>query len=335
MNRKLFTILALLCLTIGGAWAQTTYKVTVNDGNVDTNNWEVIPAEAKTTGVESGTTVTLKYNGKKKVKSVRAVGRGNTPDEPPSTGIINGKFSVSSTKQVYFAEGNLQATYNGSAWSWTFAKHQWEYIGNAAANTSISGNGTISGTGTVDLFGWVGEHSGFTNAAQYGISKSTKANQYGNTSSEALKSDWGTLIGTGWRTLAGVEWNYLLNTRTTTSGVRYAKATVNGVAGLILLPDDWSTSYYSLNTNNVITSSDWTNSLETHGAVFLPAAGYRNGSEVNEVGSQGAYWSATSNTDPGQAYSLFFENTPNANPSTTGYTRTRGHSVRLVLPVQQ
>ena len=50
-----------------------TYKVTLNDGNVDTNNWNITPATATTDGVAAGQTVTLKYNGKKKVKSVKAV----------------------------------------------------------------------------------------------------------------------------------------------------------------------------------------------------------------------------------------------------------------------
>ena len=57
-----------------------------------------------------------------------------------------------------------------------------------------------------------------------------------------MKSDWGNTIGSGWRTLTSAEWTYLFDSRTTTSGVRYAKATVNGVSGVILLPDDWSTS---------------------------------------------------------------------------------------------
>jgi len=34
--------------------------------------------------------------------------------------VQTGVFSVSSTKQVVFSQGNLQATYNGSAWSWAF-----------------------------------------------------------------------------------------------------------------------------------------------------------------------------------------------------------------------
>lgn len=268
---------------------------------------------------------------------------------PPAVpeGAINGQFSVSDTKKVYFSKGNLQATYNTS-WSWAFATNQWDYIGNAAGNTSINGGGTISGTGTVDLFGWVGAACAWTGAAQYGISNVTAYAQYGNVVGEALKSDWGTLAisnggntaNFGWHSLASGEWEYLFKTRTTPSGVRYAHATVNSVPGLVLLPDDWSTDYYSLNkvndaystayTDNVISSSDWTSKLEAHGAVFLPAGGYRNGATVNNAGDRGNYWSSTSHTDS-EAYALGFSfASTRFVGSTSGAMRNRGYSVRLV-----
>ena len=266
-------------------------------------------------------------------------------------GALSGQFSVSDTKKVYFSKGNLQATYNTS-WSWAFATNQWDYIGNAAGNTSINGGGTISGTGTVDLFGWVGAACAWTGAAQYGISNVKQAAQYGYVEGEALKSDWGTLAITnggntanfGWRTLTGGddsgEWEYLFKTRTTPSGVRYAHATVNDVPGLVLLPDDWSTDYYSLNkvndanstayTDNVISSSDWTSKLEAHGAVFLPAGGYRNGATVSKAGDSGYYWSSTSPTDSeGYALGFSFASTRFVG-STSGNVRNRGCSVRLV-----
>ena len=268
---------------------------------------------------------------------------------PPAVpeGAINGQFSVSDTKKVYFSKGNLQATYNTS-WSWAFATNQWDYIGNAAGNTSINGGGTISGTGTVDLFGWVGAACAWTGAAQYGISNVTAYAQYGNVVGEALKSDWGTLAisnggntaNFGWHSLASGEWEYLLKTRTTPSGVRYAHATVNSVPGLVLLPDDWSTDYYSLNkvndaystayTDNVISSSDWTSKLEAHGAVFLPGGGYRNGATVNNAGDRGNYWSSTSHTDS-EAYALGFSfASTRFVGDTSGAMRNRGYSVRLV-----
>ena len=48
------------------------YKVTLAAGTEDADKWTITPAEATTTGVTAGTTVTLKYNGRLKVKSVKA-----------------------------------------------------------------------------------------------------------------------------------------------------------------------------------------------------------------------------------------------------------------------
>ena len=337
---RLLTLLVLLMAVVTGAWAQepaTTYTVNLNDGTKNPTTWtgkagdatqfSALPLE----GVTEGQTVTLKYSGTREVKSIKATSDA-APAEP-----VEPKFTINASgDQVKFAPGNLQATYDGSAWTWAFAPNQWDFIGNAAANTSINGNGTVSANGTVDLFCWVGEHSAFTGAAQYGITNSMTIIQFGNTADEALKSDWGNTIGDGWRTLTIDEWDYVLNTRTTTSGVNYAKATVNGKQGLILLPDDWSTTYYSLTstntasanyTSNVISSTDWTNSLESHGAVFLPAVGTRGGTTVNNTTS-GYYWSATSSSNTTQARRLSFD--ASEIDLSNRSNRSKGHSVRLV-----
>lgn len=56
--------------------------------------------------------------------------------------------------------------------------------------------------------------------------------------------DWGTnRIGNyapnAWRTLTSNEWGYLLNNRPNASSLK-GVAQVNGVNGLILLPDSWT-----------------------------------------------------------------------------------------------
>ena len=50
----------------------STYTVTMKEGAVDAENWTITPTEATTTGVAEGTPVTLQYNGRLKVKSVKA-----------------------------------------------------------------------------------------------------------------------------------------------------------------------------------------------------------------------------------------------------------------------
>lgn len=254
-------------------------------------------------------------------------------------GLLAGKFSVSDTQQVQFSQGNLQAVVGGGyapdyyyASSWKFAEHQWDYLG-------YTGNNNHFGTGySVDLFGWVGTNAD-NNTFGYGLCTSTDDNDYGKPNN-TLKSDWGTVIITnggntpnyGWRTLTKDEWVYLF-ARTTTSGICYAKATVNGKSGVILLPDDWSASYHALAsantanadfTSNPITAAEWTSDFEAHGAVFLPAAGKRKG---NSYYGDGYYWSSTASsaTHAYQVYFYIFDLLP---ASSSG--RHYGCSVRLV-----
>lgn len=237
-------------------------------------------------------------------------------------GALSGKFTINAGGgKVSFSQGNLQ--YQASTDTWRFAEHQYDMIGSDNANISDSY------TGWIDLFGW-GTGNNPTNS-------STNSGDY------STFTDWGVnAISNGgntadmWNTLTKDEWVYLFNTRSTTSGVRFAKAKVNDVYGIILLPDDWSTSYYTLystNTNsanytsNVISLSDWTSSLEPNGAVFLPAGGSRGGTNVGGVGLWGDYWSSTP-SNSNDAYYLYLY-TDALNPaSITGCFG--GRSVRLV-----
>ena len=65
--KKVLSILALLLVAATGAWAQS-YNVTVKEGTDDAANWSTTPNPAT-----AGQTVTIKYNGSKKVKSIKAV----------------------------------------------------------------------------------------------------------------------------------------------------------------------------------------------------------------------------------------------------------------------
>ena len=261
-------------------------------------------------------------------------------------GAINGLFSVSAGQQVYFSQGNLQ--YKASTNTWQFADNQYDYIGDNNHNISQTYSGWI------DLFGW--GTSGWSSGAwcYQPWSTSTSYSDYypggsytNNLMGSYANADWGVYnaISNGgnqaglWRTLTKDEWVYVFNTRSTSSGIRYAKARVNNVNGVILLPDDWSTGYYSLSSansaeasfsSNTITASQWS-ALEQHGAVFLPAAGRRNGTSVGGVGSYGYYWSA-SYYNSGYAYYVWFYDS-SLYPRNS-YYRYYGHSVRLVRSAQ-
>ena len=254
-------------------------------------------------------------------------------------GIVNSKakFTVNSEgDQVYFSKGNLQ--YIGSAATpyWKFAESQYEYLG------TTTGQNSNSETVDRDLFGY--GTSGYDNGQVYWQPYNTNAvsgnNIYYGENLEG-NADWGynAIINGGnqedlWHTLSSNEWLWIIDRRITTSGIRYAKATVNGIGGLILLPDDWDADSYNLiNTNtpgaefssNNITADIWVNHLESEGAVFLPAAGYRSNTTVYELGVRGNYWSKSKSIALISNASVY---------SVSGSNYSWGNSVRLVCPVE-
>ena len=324
------------------------------------------------TGLTAGTTYYVR------AYATNAAGTAYGNQDTFITSLPNNLFSVAAGSYVCFSPGNLQwSAKNGgstatthtvagggtAAGTWRFAPNQWDTIGRANSNASSSYSGWI------DLFGWgtSGYHDSGdqynTNYQPYSTSTATvnttyNFNGYGpstNMSTPDISGtnyDWGvynaiynprtqTTDAPGtWRTLTNAEWSYLINTRSTTSGIRYAKATVNGVPGLIIVPDDWSTSTYALNstnttgaayTTNVITSAQWA-TLENAGCAFLPAAGHRFGTSVYVVGYYGYYWSA-SYSDSYYAYYMGFYSGI-VYTAAYYYFRYSGHSVRLVRNAQ-
>ena len=125
-----------------------------------------------------------------------------------------------------------------------------------------------------------------------------------------------------------------------TANARYAKAIVAGVKGVILFPDEYvhpdgvmdlsKINDHAANfTDNTLNQNSF-GLMQTNGAVFLPAAGYRAGTNVAVAGTNAHYWSATPYGTIG-AYSVDvrdgFMSVIYANPY-----RYRGKCVRLVHP---
>ena len=235
-------------------------------------------------------------------------------------GALNGLFSIRPAKQVRFSKGNLQ--YQASNDNWRFADNQYDYIGESNENISLYYQGWI------DLFGW---GTGF-------VPTKESLNQY----DYKQFNDWGNYISAKkgylskhWFSLNQDEWAYLLKYRPTASKILYAKAQVNGVNGLIIFPDDWGNSYPIQNPNregvdfstNVINASAWTRHLQTYGAVFLPAGGYREGMTVRLTGSYGGYWTASEQYN---GYAFFVDFSNNYFYVNDITYRHFGRSVRLV-----
>lgn len=246
----------------------------------------------------------------------------NEPTISTKKGI--GVFSVGEMKKVTFSPGNLQ--YHPATDEWRFAENQTDYIGDANRYCSSTYNGWL------DLFGWS------TGANNFGVSTSTSNGDYSGSF-----VDWGTNTISNdepntWRTLSDDEWYYLLNTRTNAINLR-GVAQVNGVNGLIFLPDNWvcpkgitfksgfhssyGVDYYA--AYQTFTADQWSK-LESAGAVFLPAAGDRLGSDVDYVQCNGYYWSASERNGINAYYLYFFSDDAYMNYS----FRFNGLAVRLV-----
>ncbi len=294
-----------------------------------------------------------------------------------SSGI--GAFSVSATRKVAFSSGNLQ--YNAASGShlcadgtikqgsWRFAEHQWDIIGMGFGQTDKSKDCYIGGTvvngdnrsvdstysGWIDLFAWgtSGWESGAIAYKPYSTSKTYSdyypgGNYENHLTGEYANADWGVYnqIGTdkpgSWRTMTKDEWVYLLEKR---AGARnkYCAAKVNGVTGVVFLPDEWtlpaacsftegmtnagsSADWSKVNSTNIYTMEQW-QQMEKAGAVFLPCAGYRGGTTVGGVGMLGRYWPSTA-AGVKDAYNLLFGS--HYIYTGAGYNRNDARSVRLV-----
>ena len=86
--------------------------------------------------------------------------------------------------------------------------------------------------------------------------------------------------------------------------------------------NDWS----YIATTNIYSAITW-QKMEEAGAVFIPAAGYRSGTDVYQVGAYGRYWSSSAYDDD-QAYD--FNILSNYTGPQDYSSRSRGFAVRLV-----
>lgn len=283
-------------------------------------------------------------------------------------GAINGLFTINNNgDQVFFSQGNLQYIGDVSIPYWKFADNQWDYFGDNGQNDSyIHRKRDLFGWGTsgwdcgntyyepwdVGYLYYGGQYHVWSQSAQYGpLENNNLTGNYSN-------SDWGVYnaISNGgnqsnlWRTLTSEEWIYVFHTRNTPSGIRFAKAQVNNVNGVILLPDDWNSSVFQFYDNaneswaeyssNVINISQW-NTLQSAGAVFLPSTGMRTSNASGYPGylitisinslDLGYYWSSTCSSDQSSSiadrFSFYFSN---SGCSIGTVSRGCGLAVRLV-----
>lgn len=288
---------------------------------------------------EDSQTITFKAGSKTQTVQV-------TRKAPDKSGKLNGIFSVSSSKAVRFSKGNLQ--YHPIKNAWQFADAQYEIIGEANKNISASYDGWL------DLFGW--------GTGSNPLQRSKQTEDYPSF------TDWGTnAISNGdntanlWRTLSKEEWIYLVLTRNNAKQL-FGIGKVNGIVGMILLPDDWDlpagVTFNSVSSKGMITNQSVTgyigngdhstdNSyteaqwfvMESAGAVFLPAAGSRDGDKYYKITKLTVhYWTSSCFSDEstrGIDYGCYYwEDDDKTVTASADPMRYDGLAVRLVQEVK-
>ena len=223
-------------------------------------------------------------------------------------------ISIGKNQYAAFAPANLQYTQSTGAFS--FAPVQHYILGED--NASLSSSEEVLAD-VVDLFGWSSDANNVFYGA-WGMSASVYNNNY-----QGEFRDWGTnVIGTDtantWRTPTKDEWEYIFLHRPNAARL-FGMGMVDSVSGIIILPDVWHTPAgvtFTPNTQNTdynltltengltytqngdyspfalnpYTLEQW-HRMEAAGAVFLPAAGIRIGTEASVMESLGLYHSAT------------------------------------------
>lgn len=230
------------------------------------------------------------------------------------------KFSVSASSQVYFSPGNFQyyntSTYqgisNGSTGNTAFGKYydandqarfaenQWDriYLDNLRINGQVITTGKIATNAWIDLYGWgTGRIPGYCYATTRGGSGILAYDIF---------YDWGSYYSTilnntshctgSWYTLDKDKWSYLLNlTSNTKRSGKCRIATINGVSGLMIAPDDF---VGSLPANP--STTEFTNNYQKRGVVFLPNGGYMHHRETiadswgfSGQETLGGYWTSS------------------------------------------
>ena len=280
----------------------------------------------------------------------------NTSSPATMTEIDHSLFTVENLgggnyRKVRFSKGNLQylaaATGTYSANTWRFAENQYDYIGSANSNIASDYAGWI------DLFGWgtsgISSYSPKANRIEPYSTSNADGDYYAygandaNLYSNSGKADWGynaisnggNSENSGWRSPKMDEWTYMLESRN--YSYKYAKGNIHSTNGIIVFPDEFDPSENDVTISNANTSNsayisysdaDWTK-LEDAGCIFLPAAGYREGTTVYDYGTLGRYWSSKYHNSS-SANRINFNKTSVYFSSPSYTARHFGASVRLV-----
>lgn len=311
------TMTLIATIEPNNATDKTILWLSSNENVASVNNGEIIALDA------GEAIITAKAEDRTATCKVTVQVPPSTPEEP-----LLGEFSVSDNKKVRFSKGNLR--YIVGSKKWCFFDEQYE----CGPNYFYDDGQALE----ISLFSW-----GY-NATQSIIPNKSYSDNVSIKSGDLSQSeDWGSQIDDGktWRTLTSSEWEYLIRERTESAN-KVGFASVGGIHGIIIIPDifsdpntnrgsmafipryshDWGANIYEA-------GNDW-DAMESAGAVFLPAAGYRDGVMISSIGDTGNYWCSTGYEDGHAMYGHFSWK----NIGCMGSGRGGGHSVRLVTDVK-
>ena len=136
------------CLTFNILVAPPTYSVTLAEGTEDAGKWTISPAKA-----EEGATVTVTYNGEKKVKSVKAVKKAATI--PVTSITLNKTATTISAGNTETLSVTAVAPDNATDKTYT-----WKTSNASIATVDQDGKVTAVAVGTVTIYAEANDGSG-------------------------------------------------------------------------------------------------------------------------------------------------------------------------------
>lgn len=262
-------------------------------------------------------------------------------------------YSVSATKKVLFAHGNLQYIGSETPSYWQFADEQYEVLdptdqegGNDKLDRDFFGWGANGKDNGNKLYQpWNYQTEAYDESIGYGYGP--KANSY--KSDLSGETDWGALFNDKqWRTLSHEEWSYLFHNDGNRANLK-GLGRANGINGIFILPDNWDEmvafvgiaaiadnfeyGYMNDFSKNNYSHDEW-KKMEEAGATFLPAAGYRwkgdkkAGLIIDGIGVCCAYWTST-HEGKGRAWAVDIDIEHFNNTLMDHHKRSKGYAVRL------
>ena len=275
---------------------------------------------------------------------------------------LKGEFSVSDGKKVRFSRGNLWCKGTGSEEtptieSWGFESNQYESTPSSKSERTISHISHFMWCKSAEESVKLVYEEGTATDNLFTNKDATSASP--NFAVNGQKQFWRVLSGNNGGGFDGGEWGYLVNPdnkygQTVRSGKSRSRVTVCGhTECLILLPDDWEWDAGTVGNGwqseySESTTVKWS-TMESYGAVCLPASGRRLGSPeyleqlrpiarakqamatVVSIDYQGNYWSSTPSPNRKGAWSLVYAL---GHVSFNGTSLFIAQSIRLVADYQ-